>query len=403
MRAILGLLMIMLGLAMAVVWMPEHDGERQLSLLTEIATQGLPRHTGAPPAAERQDEARTFSPRTPLMAAGRAPAPTQPAPTDQRNTPTVTIYEQASEAPRTGQSFAATQVASVVTGSMALSTPLTAETSAQSSSVLRPQPVPTMSREDLVRSLQRELRRVGCYWGEIDGSWGAGSKRAIASFMDRVNASLPIEQPDFILLTLLQNHGGSVCGKDCPAGQSLSENGRCLPNAVVAKASRSSERRIVSRETRSVQEQAEAREADRAQAAAAVQPSLSAAAMAPLAAVGAVAAAVAPIPGRMAVGGPSGGAGAYAAPPQAASTARVAEETERPAPDANGKRARRVMAQRRPAPQAAAPTPYAFRNYYAPPPYRTARPVAPPRGNAAASRRQATASRAWTATFFNRN
>lgn len=47
MRAVFGLLLVMLGLAMAVVWMPEHDSERQLAVVTDIATQGLARRGDA--------------------------------------------------------------------------------------------------------------------------------------------------------------------------------------------------------------------------------------------------------------------------------------------------------------------------------------------------------------------
>ncbi len=98
------------------------------------------------------------------------------------------------------------------------------------------------ARIDLIRDIQRELKRVGCYDGEADGSWGTVSKRAIATFTERVNASLAIEEPDFILLTLLQGHSGQACSANCPAGQSAapslagsSAGVRCVPNGVLAQ------------------------------------------------------------------------------------------------------------------------------------------------------------------------
>jgi len=94
-------------------------------------------------------------------------------------------------------------------------------------------------RQSLIRDLQTELKRVGCYDGEANGQWGAASKKAMATFTDRLNASLPYEQPDFILLTLVQGHKGRACGEVCPANQSLGENGRCTPNSILAKAERS--------------------------------------------------------------------------------------------------------------------------------------------------------------------
>ncbi len=97
-------------------------------------------------------------------------------------------------------------------------------------------------RRSLVLDLQNELKRVGCFDGEADGHWGASSKRAMAAFTDRVNASLPFEQPDFILLTLVQGHAGRACGKTCPSGQGLADNGRCIPHSILARAEKSTDK-----------------------------------------------------------------------------------------------------------------------------------------------------------------
>lgn len=91
-------------------------------------------------------------------------------------------------------------------------------------------------RAQLVRELQSELKRVGCYIGAIDGEWDHASKAAMGAFNDRVNATLPFDEPDFILLTLVQGHRGHACGQSCPSGQMLDSAGRCLPTAVVAGA-----------------------------------------------------------------------------------------------------------------------------------------------------------------------
>jgi hypothetical protein len=88
----------------------------------------------------------------------------------------------------------------------------------------------------LARELQRELRRVGCYDGEINGVWTTSTRRAMKAFTDRVNASLPLEEPDHVLLALVRNHPDSACDKPCPAGQGLSEAGRCLPISLLARA-----------------------------------------------------------------------------------------------------------------------------------------------------------------------
>lgn len=96
-------------------------------------------------------------------------------------------------------------------------------------------PEPT-SRLALTRDVQRELQRVGCYLGAIDGVWGGGSKRAVLAFMDRVNATLPTREPDVFMLSLLRSQTSEVCDSSCPRGQSATAGGRCVPSTLIAQA-----------------------------------------------------------------------------------------------------------------------------------------------------------------------
>lgn len=89
------------------------------------------------------------------------------------------------------------------------------------------------ARYELIRNVQSELLRVGCYLGNVDGDWGPASKRAAGQFLRKVNASLPVEKPDYILLTLIQSHSHKTCGVECPSGRGLSSNGRCVPTMIV--------------------------------------------------------------------------------------------------------------------------------------------------------------------------
>lgn len=66
----------------------------------------------------------------------------------------------------------------------------------------------------VVRQLQQELRRVGCYHGRIDGDWGPASRFAMAAFTTSVNAALPTARPDIVLLTLVRRHVGVACGRN---------------------------------------------------------------------------------------------------------------------------------------------------------------------------------------------
>lgn len=68
-----------------------------------------------------------------------------------------------------------------------------------------------MDREQLTRSLQRELRRVGCYAGDINGAWGPQSRQAMSRFTDRIKVRLPVEAPDHVLLKLVQDQPRLVC------------------------------------------------------------------------------------------------------------------------------------------------------------------------------------------------
>jgi len=93
-------------------------------------------------------------------------------------------------------------------------------------------------RDSLARELQKELRRVGCYEGELNGAWTLATRRAMKTFTDRLNATLPVDAPDAVLFAMVQSQQDRVCGKPCPVDQGLSEDGRCLPNAILAKAAR---------------------------------------------------------------------------------------------------------------------------------------------------------------------
>jgi hypothetical protein len=67
-------------------------------------------------------------------------------------------------------------------------------------------------RAALARELQRELKRVGCYSGEVTGVWTASSRLAMKTFVEHVNAALPVDAPDPVLLSLVQGHRQRACG-----------------------------------------------------------------------------------------------------------------------------------------------------------------------------------------------
>jgi hypothetical protein len=94
-------------------------------------------------------------------------------------------------------------------------------------------------RASLVRELQRGLKRVGCYEGEVSGVWTQQSRSAMRAFTGRINAALPVDEPDRVLLALVQGHKDRACGMPCPPGEGLATDGRCLPNVLLAHARKS--------------------------------------------------------------------------------------------------------------------------------------------------------------------
>lgn len=81
--------------------------------------------------------------------------------------------------------------------------------------------------EAMASDLQRELARVDCYGGAINGAWTTSTRDAMKTFLKSVNAALPTERPDHVLLALVRGHPHKVCGV-CAADQSLAPDGSCI-------------------------------------------------------------------------------------------------------------------------------------------------------------------------------
>ena len=91
-----------------------------------------------------------------------------------------------------------------------------------------------LDRARLTKELLVELKRVGCYQGPVGTVWTPVARRSMKAFTEHVNATLPVEQPDYILLVMVQSHAGQACGRDCSVGEARIQDGRCLPMAVIA-------------------------------------------------------------------------------------------------------------------------------------------------------------------------
>ncbi|MEO1649413.1 MAG: caspase family protein [Pseudomonadota bacterium] len=78
------------------------------------------------------------------------------------------------------------------------------------------------------RTLQRELRRVGCYRGKLDGDWGPQSKRAMMQFNRSSGLSLPSGAPTPAAIQQVSAARNRVCAATVaatrPAGKKKSSN-----------------------------------------------------------------------------------------------------------------------------------------------------------------------------------
>ena len=107
------------------------------------------------------------------------------------------------------------------------------------------------ARYKLVLEIQQQLRRVGCYWGRTDGSWGVGTKDALKEFTDRVNATLPLDEPDYVQLTLIQSHGEKVVRRRARRAIAFA-SGRCVGLPITAQAKPPSTQQVASTQQKEV-------------------------------------------------------------------------------------------------------------------------------------------------------
>ncbi len=79
----------------------------------------------------------------------------------------------------------------------------------------------------VTRAVQTELKRAGCYSGPVNGIWTASTRAAMGEFTARVNARLPVDRADPVLLALLETHNKISCTAECNVG---ADGGKgCVP------------------------------------------------------------------------------------------------------------------------------------------------------------------------------
>ena len=88
-------------------------------------------------------------------------------------------------------------------------------------------PDPKGEQRVIVRSLQSELRRVGCDPGAVDGIWATKSQEALQLFNRHAGTSLDVEAATVAALDAVKAQRGRICPLVCGAGQQ-EQGGRCV-------------------------------------------------------------------------------------------------------------------------------------------------------------------------------
>jgi uncharacterized caspase-like protein len=81
-----------------------------------------------------------------------------------------------------------------------------------------PSPLSPLSATELGKSVQAELRRVGCLIGFADGEWNAASRRAVELFNKSAGTKLDVKLASLDALDAIKAKPARVCPLICPYG-----------------------------------------------------------------------------------------------------------------------------------------------------------------------------------------
>jgi hypothetical protein len=100
-----------------------------------------------------------------------------------------------------------------------------------------PPAVPTPDKATLVRSLQTELKRVGCFEGDVDGKWGPPVKGALIEFTQRAKVEVPTDVPTPAAADAVKGQRGRICPLECGAGR-IERDGACVAKTTPERPTR---------------------------------------------------------------------------------------------------------------------------------------------------------------------
>jgi hypothetical protein len=88
----------------------------------------------------------------------------------------------------------------------------------QKVAALAPAPASTLSAADLAKSVQSELRRVGCFASAADGDWNSASQRSLTLFNKYAGTKYDAKVASVDALDALKAKPGRVCPLVCNFG-----------------------------------------------------------------------------------------------------------------------------------------------------------------------------------------
>jgi uncharacterized caspase-like protein len=102
-----------------------------------------------------------------------------------------------------------------------------AEEKKQQLAAVSPVDKPEQSAVDLPRTLQAELRRVGCNTGAVDGNWSAASQKALDLFNKHAGMKLDVKAASTDALDAVKGKTGRICPLICETGY-RADGDRCV-------------------------------------------------------------------------------------------------------------------------------------------------------------------------------
>lgn len=87
--------------------------------------------------------------------------------------------------------------------------------------------LPAPDAVDLPRQLQSELKRVGCYSGDVDGNWGAQSRSSLEAFVKSTGFPITQFDPSLTAWNAVTSQRVRICPLKCDSGE-VEQGGKCV-------------------------------------------------------------------------------------------------------------------------------------------------------------------------------